>query len=61
MPNASITEDDGIITVTFERDEKLNAIDSTMTAALWEAVTALGNRDDLRCMVIAAKGRYFTA
>ena len=61
MPNASITEDDGILIVTFDRDEKLNAIDSTMTAALWESVTALADRDDLRCMVIAAKGRYFTA
>jgi enoyl-CoA hydratase/carnithine racemase len=61
MAHTVIAEDDGIITVTFDRDEKLNAIDSSMTAALWEAVTALGDRDDLRCMVIAARGRYFTA
>jgi enoyl-CoA hydratase/carnithine racemase len=61
MPNALIAEDDGIVTVTFDRDEKLNAIDSSMTAALWEAATALADRDDLRCMVITAKGRYFSA
>ena len=61
MAPALIAEHDGIITVTFDRDEKLNAIDSSMTAALWEAVTALGDRDDLRCMVITGHGRYFTA
>jgi enoyl-CoA hydratase/carnithine racemase len=61
MPHAVISEDDGIITVTFDRDDKLNAIDSSMTAALWEAATALAERDDLRCLVITGKGRYFTA
>ena len=61
MANAEITESDGIITVTFDRDEKLNAIDSSMTAALWEALNALADRDDLRCMVITAKGRMFSA
>jgi enoyl-CoA hydratase/carnithine racemase len=61
VANALIAEDDGIITVTFDRDEKLNAIDSSMTAVLWEALTALEERDDLRCMVITGKGRFFTA
>jgi enoyl-CoA hydratase/carnithine racemase len=56
-----IAEADGILTVTFDREEKLNAIDSSMTAVLWEAVTALADRDDLRCMVITGKGRYFTS
>ena len=60
-PNAVIDIDDGIITVTLDRPDKLNAISHEMTAALWEAVLALGDRDDLRCMVITAKGRYFTA
>ena len=59
--NAAIDIDDGIITVTLDRPDKLNAISHGMTAALWEAVMALGDRDDLRCMVITAKGRYFTA
>jgi enoyl-CoA hydratase/carnithine racemase len=48
VPHAVITEDQGIITVTFERPEKLNAIDSSMTAVLWEATSALADRDDLR-------------
>ncbi|MCY4272735.1 MAG: enoyl-CoA hydratase/isomerase family protein [bacterium] len=60
-PTAAIGVDDGIITVTLDRPDKLNAISHEMTASLWEAVLALGDRDDLRCMVITAKGRYFTA
>lgn len=61
MAHANITEDGGIVTVTLDRPDKLNAIDSSMTAVLWEAVTALGDRDDLRCMVITGRGRYFTS
>ena len=61
MSNAVIAEADGILTVTFDREEKLNAIDSSMTAVLWEAVTSLADRDDIRCMVITGKGRYFTS
>ncbi len=60
-PNATIDVADGILTLTLDRPEKLNAISHEMTAALWEAVLALGDRDDLLCMVITAKGRYFTA
>ena len=32
-----------------------------MTQACWEALDALMDRDDLRCMVITANGRYFSA
>jgi len=59
--DAIITEDDAIITVTFDRPKKLNAINTQMSAALWEATNALADRDDLRCMVITGKGPYFTA
>lgn len=61
LSNAVTAEAEGILTVTFDREEKLNAIDSSMTGVLWEAVTELADRDDLRCMVITGKGRYFTA
>ncbi len=61
LPHATITEDDGIITVTTDRQGKLNAISPQVTEAYWEAVTRLEDRDDLRCMVITAKGKYFTA
>jgi enoyl-CoA hydratase/carnithine racemase len=60
-PHATIIEDDGIITVLMDRQDKLNAISAQMTAAYWEAANALADRDDLRVMVITAKGKYFTA
>jgi len=59
--HATIAEDDGIITVTIDRQAKLNAISPQVTEIFWEAATSLGDRDDLRCMVITAKGPYFTA
>jgi enoyl-CoA hydratase/carnithine racemase len=58
---ASIDEHDAILTIRFERPEKRNAINSTMTRMLWDATTALADRDDLRCMVITGVGSYFTA
>ena len=61
MSHCTITEDDGIITVTTTRPEKLNAISHEVTAAYWEAANALADRDDLRVMVITAEGPYFTA
>jgi enoyl-CoA hydratase/carnithine racemase len=59
--HATIAEEPGILTVTFDRQEKLNAISPAMTAVLWEAVDRMAHRDDLRCMVITARGAYFTA
>lgn len=59
--HALVSERDQIITVTINRPAKLNAISPQVTAALWEAVNALADRDDLRCMVITATGRYFSA
>ncbi len=58
---AQISEQDGIITVTFTRPEKLNAISVEMRNVLWEATRALAGRDDLRVLVITGMGRYFTA
>ncbi len=59
-PLRKFTQGDGIITVTFDRQEKLNAINAQMSATLWEAATAVADRDDLRCMVITGRGQYFT-
>jgi enoyl-CoA hydratase/carnithine racemase len=58
--HAPITEHDGILTVTFAREDKLNAISADMTEQLWEAVRMLSERD-LRCLVITGTGAYFTA
>jgi enoyl-CoA hydratase len=59
--HATLTEDDGILTVTMDRQAKLNAISPLMTATYWRALETLADRNDLRCLVITAKGKYFTA
>lgn len=59
--HATISEDRGILTVTMDRQAKLNAISPQMTATYWEAIGMLAERDDLRCLVITAKGKYFSA
>jgi enoyl-CoA hydratase len=53
--------EDGVLTMTFTRPEKLNAVSPEMIDALYEAVLDLGENDDLRVLVIAAEGRFFTA
>jgi enoyl-CoA hydratase/carnithine racemase len=55
------TEDAGVLTMTLTRDEKLNAVSDDMLETLGEAVEELGDRRDLRVLVITAEGRYFTA
>ena len=59
-PHATLTEAEGILTVTINRPKKLNAISPEVTATLWQAAGMLSERTDLRCMVIAATGRCFT-
>lgn len=61
MTDAFHAEADGILTVVLDRDAKLNAINPEMTQVLWAAVRAVGERDDLRALVITAQGRYFSA
>ena len=60
-PDVRTTEDGGVLTVTFTRDEKLNAVTPPMLDALRSAVEDLGERKDVRVLVIAAEGRHFTA
>jgi enoyl-CoA hydratase len=60
-PHAILTERGSVLTVTLNRPAKLNAIDEEITGHLWDAVRALRDRDDLRVLVIAATGRYFSA
>jgi enoyl-CoA hydratase len=55
------TDDDGIVTVTFTRDDKLNAINYEMLAVLEEAAHDLNELDHLRVLVITGEGRYFTS
>ena len=47
--------------MTFTRDEKMNAVTPEMFEVLADAVRDLGDRDDLRVLVITGEGRYFTS
>ncbi len=53
--------DGGVITVTFTRQAKRNAVNAEMFDALASAVDALETQDDLKVMVIASEGPFFTA
>jgi enoyl-CoA hydratase/carnithine racemase len=61
--NADIRREDvgGVVTLTFTRDHKLNAVTGAMLDVIRRAVADLGERDDLRVLVITAEGRFFTA
>ena len=50
-----------IIEVILDRPDKLNAMTPVMTNTISKAVDQLGQRRDLRLMLIRAKGRYFSA
>ena len=52
---------DGVITLTFTRDGKLNAVTDDMLDVMREAVSDLGDHESNRALVITAEGRYFTA
>jgi enoyl-CoA hydratase len=52
---------DGVVTVTFTRDAKMNALTPEMFEVLATAVRDLGDQDHLRVLVITAEGRYFTS
>lgn len=63
MPNPEIiiSENQGVIHVTFNRPEKYNAISMEMLDGLREATARLRDRDDLRAMLLTANGKYFSA
>lgn len=52
---------DGVVTVTFTRDEKRNAVDLVMWAAIEQAVQDLAENNDLRVLVLAAEGKWYTS
>ena len=51
----------GVITLTFTRDNKLNAVTDGMLDVMRDAVRDLGDDESHRALVITAEGRYFTA
>jgi enoyl-CoA hydratase/carnithine racemase len=63
MPTDDARREDaeGVITVTFTRDAKRNAINPEMMGMLADAVRDLGDDDAQRVLVITGEGRYFTS
>jgi enoyl-CoA hydratase/carnithine racemase len=51
----------GVATVTLNSPSNFNALSSVMIAALHAALDEIGSRDDVRVVVIAAKGKAFCA
>lgn len=60
-PDILISENDGVLHVTFDRPEKYNAISMEMLDGLREATARLRDRDDLRVMLLTANGKFFSA
>jgi enoyl-CoA hydratase/carnithine racemase len=54
-------EQEGVVTLTLTRDDKMNAMTTAMFEIIGTAVRDLGDRDDLRVLVITAEGRFFTS
>jgi enoyl-CoA hydratase/carnithine racemase len=61
MADAELTTGRGLVTVTFARDDKLNAISAAMLDTLRTAAERLAEDDEARVLLIRAQGRYFTA
>ncbi len=61
MPDIRRDDAGGVITVTFTRDGKRNAVSGAMFDVLERAVTDLADDPAQRVLVITAEGRYFTS
>ena len=54
-------QSEGILTITFNRPEKYNAINTEMLERLAELTAEFRENDDLRIMLITANGKYYSA
>ena len=61
MENIDVTEDSGIVTITLNRPEKLNAFVGHMRRDLAEALEGAGSDRAVRVVVITGAGRAFCA
>ena len=53
--------EDGVAIVELTREEKLNAIDGEMFAAIGEAFRSLGTDSRVRAILLSGRGRHFSA
>lgn len=56
-----ISQDGGVLTITMNRPDVLNAFNETMLNELYEAVEAAASDEEVRCVVITGAGRAFGA
>src|SRR6266516_6973561 len=54
-----IQQDGGVLTITMNRPEVLNAFNDSMLAELTEAVEAAAQDEAVRCVVLTGAGRAF--
>ena len=54
-----VKQDGGVLTITMNRPEVLNAFNDTMLAELTEAVEAAAQDEAVRCVVLTGAGRAF--
>ena len=52
---------DGIVTLTLNRPDVLNALNDQMTAEITQAFEAIEQDDEVRVLVITGAGRAFSA
>jgi enoyl-CoA hydratase len=57
----TVTEDGGIAEITLARPELLNRIDEAARAEMINVLLDLGQRPDIRAVILAAQGRVFSA
>lgn len=61
MERISIARDGGVAHVELAREDKLNAMDGEMFAAIGDAFRSLGADSSVRAILLSGRGRHFTA
>ena len=59
--NMLVEQDESVVTLTMNRPDVLNAINTLMLEELTEAVEAAAHNDAIRCVVLAGAGQAFGA
>src|SRR5215831_10821918 len=54
-----VNQDGGVLTITMNRPEVLNAFNDVMLAELTEAMEAVAQDEAVRCVVLTGAGRAF--
>lgn len=60
-PTVLTTQDGGVLTITFNRPEVLNALNERMVAELGEALRRAERDETIRCVVLNGSGRGFSS